>query len=184
MINPFTDPPKLLLQALEDIGAIADVARRVPELEARLEGIVEQVSDDLGAMRGGLERLDARMGAMGAKLDGLREEMEPIQEMRPMREAVEPLDGRMQGMSEKLDELIEEMKPIQEMPAVRSAIEPLGDRLGGSIENLTHHVDDIEPMFREVVEAITQLVPKIEEVRAAVGPFGDVIDNLPRFMKS
>lgn len=184
MINPFTDPPKLLLQALEDIGAIADVARRVPELEAQLEGIVEQVSNDLGAVRGGLERLESQVGAMSGKLDDLKVEMAPIGQLPAMREAVEPLDGRMQAMSGKLDGLREEMAPIQELPAVRRAIEPLGGELGGKMDGLVQHVDDIEPMFDRVVTAIEHLVPKIEEVREAIAPVGDVIENLPKFMRN
>jgi hypothetical protein len=218
MINPFTDPPKLLLQALEDLGAIASVARRAPELEERLESIVAEFSDDLGAMRSGLGRLEAQVGAMSGKLDGLRDEMSPIGQLPAMREAVEPLDGRMQVMSDKLDglrdemspigqlpamreavepldgrmvvmsgkldELRGEMAPIQELPEVRRAIEPLGDQLGGKMDVLTRHVDDIEPMFKEVVDTINALVPKIEQVREAIAPVGDVIDNLPKFMKN
>jgi archaellum component FlaC len=218
MINPFTDPPRLLLQALEDLGVIADVARRVPELEERVESIVAEFSDDLGAMRSGLGRLEAHVGTMSDKLDGLKEEMSPIAQLPGMRESVEPLDGRMQVMTDKLDGLREEMSPIaqlpgmrssvepldgrmqvmttkldglreemapiQELPQVREAIEPLGGQLGGKMDVLTRHVDDIEPMFKEIVDTINGLVPKIEEVREAISPLGDVIDNLPKFMKN
>lgn len=218
MFNPITVPPKLLLRALEDLTAIADVARRLPEvqlrapqLEARAEEIVTGLIDDLGAMRAGLERLEQQVGTMSSKLDGLQEQMAPIQELPAMRQAVEPLEGRMlelketvkpiaqlpamreaveplngqmETMSEKLDGLREEMSPIQELPAVRRAIEPLGDQLGGKMDVLTEHVDSIEPMFREVTDAINDLVPKIEEVRLAVGPVGEVVDNLPKFMKN
>ena len=184
MINPFTDPPKLLLQALEDLGAIADVARRAPELEGRLESIVADVSDDLGAVRGGLARLEARVEAMSGKLDDLKDEMSPIAQLPAMREAVEPLDGRMQAMSGMLDGLRQEMAPIQELPQVRRAIEPLGDQLAGKMDVLTQHVDDIEPMFNGVVDTINGLVPKIEQVREAVAPVGDVIGNLPKFMRN
>jgi hypothetical protein len=86
----------------------------------------------------------------------------------------------MEGMSGKLDGLREEMSPIQELPAMRRSIEPLGPKM----EELRHMTDDIEPMLSDVSAAVRSLVPKLEEVRAAIGPVGDVVDNLPKFMKS
>jgi hypothetical protein len=153
MFNPLTLPPKLVVRALDDLNALAEVARRLPELERRMDGIVE--------------RFDGH-------LVGLREEMSPIAELPELRGDIHRLDS---GMGGRLDGLAEEMKPIGEMPNLRTDIQELGQGLGGKLEDVKAAVDDLEPLLEKVGEEIRGL-------RSEIGPVGDVVDNLPKFMKN
>ena len=140
MLNPLTLPPKLILRALDDLNALAEVARRLPELERRVDEVVARFDGHLVALRGDIHRLD-------------------------------------EGMGSKLDSLAEEMKPIQEMPNLRGDIQELGNGLGGKLEDVKAAVDDLEPLLEKVSDEIRGL-------RSEIGPVGDVVDNLPKFMKN
>lgn len=186
MLNPLLIPPKLLLRALDDLNALAEVARRLPDLEARADGVVEGFERRLDAVRSAVELLPAKLDALrdemepirrlsevSAKLDRLREEMAPIRELADVREGI-------QGMDRHMEELLEEARPIKEISAVREATDPLAGRM----DAVREATDELEPLLREVSEAVQGLHPRLEEIRDAVGPLGDVVDNLPGFMKN
>jgi hypothetical protein len=83
-VNPLLFPPTLIKRALDDLAAIGDAARRLPDLEA--------------------EAL-ARADAFQAELAALRADLRPIREMSALRAGIEPLDGDMRAVKESIDEI-------------------------------------------------------------------------------
>ena len=72
-MNPLLLPPKLVKRALDDLAAVGDAARMLPALLSRLDAVLA-----------GLDRLDDRVQA-------LREEMQPIQNLAPVRSEIEEI---------------------------------------------------------------------------------------------
>jgi len=206
MFNPLTLPPKLILRALDDLNTLAEAARRLPEIELKVDAIVRRLESDLGAMRASVAPLEKHMIA-------LRQEMEPIQQMAAVRQAIEPLEDHMKKLREEiapiqqltevreaivpleghLEALREEIAPIGQLTAVREAIEPLEGHMKGLREDIAPigqlsdvkaATDGLEPMIEDVVRAVRELIPKLEEIRGSIEPVGDVVDNLPKFMKN
>jgi chromosome segregation ATPase len=174
-------PPTIVARLLDDLGAIADAARRLPELESAVLQRVDAMQRELTAVRSAVaplaEQLDALAGRvapiaeisavraavepLSAQLDELTERVGPIQEITAVRAAVEPLRGQ-------LDELSARVAPIKEISQVRAGIEPLDE----DMRSVRHSVDELEPLIREVVV-------HLESLRAELGPLGDLADKIP-----
>ena len=92
-------PPALVKRALEDLHDIAQVIRRVDDLEPELRLRAEAAADEA--------RL--RLDALSLQLAELNEQLAGT------RAAVEPLAGQIAHMERQLDELQEEMKPIGDL---------------------------------------------------------------------
>jgi chromosome segregation ATPase len=92
-------PPTLIKRVADDIGAVADAVRRIPEFEA-------QLLDRLDRIQIGLAELNVNLA--------------PIRELPKVHEAVAPLSGQ-------LDRLEATAKPIHEISEVRRGIEPLDE---------------------------------------------------------
>jgi chromosome segregation ATPase len=92
-------PPTLIKRVTDDIGAVADAVRRIPEFEA-------QLLDRLDRIQIGLAELNVNLA--------------PIRELPKVHEAVAPLSGQ-------LDRLETTAKPIHEISEVRRGIEPLDE---------------------------------------------------------
>jgi chromosome segregation ATPase len=204
-------PPTLIKRALEDLGAIADAARRLPELEQAVLGRIDSIRSEafervdvlqaeIVRMREAVEPLPGQLEAVNAGLKTLQEEMKPIQELPAVRAAVEPLPEKLDEVNAGLKTLQEEMKPIQELPAVRAAVEPLGEKLDAlqqdigpqltelrkGIEPLDEDmnavrgsIDEIEPLVRNVLTRLGALDKRIEAMRSAIGPIGELADKIP-----
>jgi len=125
-------PPTILARVLDDLGAIADAARRLPELE---HAVLQRV-----------DRMEGELKATRAAVQGLQAQMAPIQELPAVRQAVEPLPG-------KLDRLEATVKPIAEIKLVRAGIEPLDE----DMRAVRTSVDDLEPLMREVIGQLEKL---------------------------
>src|SRR6478735_5031013 len=104
-------PPTILARILDDLGAIADAARRLPELERGVLHRVDSMNTELIAVR-------EEITAVRKGMDALREEVAPIQEITHVRAGVTTLGG-------KLDALRGDVAPLQEITEVRKGIEPL-----------------------------------------------------------
>ena len=121
-------PPTIVGRLLDDLGAVADAARRLPELEnevlKRVDGMqteLQMVRTEISAVRVGVEQL-------GPKLDGLREEVKPIKEISEVRKGIEPLDEDMHAVRHSVDELEPLMRDvIARLDALREELGPLGE---------------------------------------------------------
>ena len=117
-MNPLLFPPTLIKRALDDLGAIADAARRLPTLEEQVLERIDRIE------RQALLRADTII----AELAALRAEMAPIAQIEQVRDGIAPLDDDMRAVRESVDELEPLMREINErLEALRSDLAPLGD---------------------------------------------------------
>jgi chromosome segregation ATPase len=124
-MNPLLFPPTLIKRALDDLGAIADAARRLPALE---EQVLERIDRVEGEM---LTRADTVV----AELAALRVEMKPMGELSAMREGIDPLDDDMRAVRDSVDglePLIRELNTRlgaldRRIEALREDLAPLGE---------------------------------------------------------
>jgi uncharacterized coiled-coil DUF342 family protein len=117
-MNPLLFPPILIKRALDDLGAIADAARRLPALEEQVIDRIDRVESH------GLSRLDTLV----EELRALRGEMAPIQQLAAVREGIDPLDQDMRAVRESVDglePLIREL--VERLEAMRQDLAPLGE---------------------------------------------------------
>jgi uncharacterized coiled-coil DUF342 family protein len=117
-MNPLLFPPILIKRALDDLGAIADAARRLPALEEQVIDRIDRVESH------GVSRLDTLV----EELRALRGEMAPIQQLAAVREGIDPLDQDMRAVRESVDglePLIREL--VERLEAMRQDLAPLGE---------------------------------------------------------
>jgi chromosome segregation ATPase len=115
-MNPLLFPPTLIKRALDDLGAIADAARRLPTLEEEVIQRIDRVEHE------GLGRIDALI----EELRALRVEMAPIQQLTPLRKGIEPLDDDMRAVRESVDNLEPLMRELSDrLEAMRQDVAPL-----------------------------------------------------------
>ena len=184
-MNPFDAlfvPPAMLKRALEDLHDIAQIARRVADMEDELRARVDAAEEDLqllnlqlGATVAAVEPLSGQIAHMELQLDGLMREMLPIQQLPAVREAVEPLSGQIGHMEGQLDDLAEEMSPIQHLDAIRNGIEPLEK----SMVSVRESVDELEPMVSDLDNKIKTIEPRLAEMQDSVEPIGDLAEKIP-----
>jgi len=120
-MNPLQIPGRLL----DDAGAFAEAARAVPAVLARLDRIVAA-----------LEQLDGR-------IEALREDIQPIQQLAEVRRGIEPLDEDMRAVRDSIDD-----------------IEPLVERLSGQLTGMDAKLDDM----RSDLAPLGELAEKIPGV--------------------
>ena len=184
-MNPFDAllvPPAMLKRALEDLHDIAQIARRVADMEYELRARVDAAEEDLqllnlqlGATVAAVEPLSGQIAHMELQLDGLMREMLPIQQLPAVRGAVEPLSGQIAHMESQLDDLAEEMSPIQHLDAIRNGIEPLEK----SMVSVRESVDELEPMVSDLDNKIKTIEPRLAEMQDSVEPIGDLAEKIP-----
>ena len=144
-------PPTILSRLLEDLGAVADAARRLPELERSVLQRVDTMASELVAVR-------EEITAVRKGMEGLREDVAPIKEITAVREAVEALNERI--------------VPIQEITEVRKGIEPLDE----DMHAVRHSVDELEPLMRDVIGRLDAL----REDLGPLGELADKIPGIGR----
>ena len=117
-MNPLLFPPALIKRALDDLGAIAEAARRLPGLEQEVIDRIDRVEGEM------LTRADTIVAELGA----LRGEMAPIADLPSIRKGIEPLDDDMRAVRESVDNLEPLMRELSDrLEAMRQDIAPLGD---------------------------------------------------------
>jgi hypothetical protein len=119
-MNPLLFPPALIKRALDDLGAIAEAARRLPRLEQEVIDRIDRVEGEM------LTRADTIVAELGA----LRGEMAPIGELPSISKGIEPLDDDMRAVRDSVDEL----EPL--MREVNTRLDGLDKRLEGLREDL------------------------------------------------
>jgi hypothetical protein len=117
-MNPLLFPPTLIKRALDDLGAIADAARRLPALEEQVLDRVDRVETH------GLARVDTLI----EELRALRAEMAPIGQLTAVREGIDPLDDDMRAVRDSVNDLEPLIRDVGErLEAMRQDLAPLGD---------------------------------------------------------
>ncbi len=103
MLTPLTLPPRLLLRALDDLHALAEAARRLPEVEERLTLRIEELVE-LG------ERLDERAGGF-LELGGVLRGVAALVVERP--DAVVAALPAVEAMGQSATKLAAAAEPLQ-----------------------------------------------------------------------
>ena len=113
MALPFLLDPRLLTRALDDLHAIAEAARELPAIEARLTEQVRSAEAELrrarktadaraGALLAVLERLDSDLPSMAEAVESIRS----LEATKTLAAAVEPLQGTAERLGRISDRLI------------------------------------------------------------------------------
>ena len=118
-MNPLFFPPTLIKRALGDLSAIADAARRLPDLEQQVLDRIDTISGkalvDLADIRQGIEALRGDVQPI-AQLKQVREGIEPLDEdLRALRLSVDGLEPLLVQVNERLERLHEELAPLGEL---------------------------------------------------------------------
>jgi hypothetical protein len=117
-MNPLLFPPTLIKRALDDLGAIADAARRLPALEEQVIGRIDRVE------AAGTARVDTLI----EELRALRAEMAPIRQITEVRDGIAPLDDDMRAVRAAVDGLEPLIRELSErLEAMRRDLAPLGE---------------------------------------------------------
>jgi chromosome segregation ATPase len=190
-------PPTLIRRALEDLRAIADACRKLPELEREVLTRIDDVREEAF---GRVDALQAEIVRVRQGVEALRAELGPIQELPDVRRAVEPLPDQLTQVVDGLETLRGDVRPIQQLPAVREAVEPIQatlDELRGDIaphlariregiepldddmRSVRGSIDEIEPLIRQIVTRLGALDKRIESMRTAISPIGELADKIP-----
>jgi hypothetical protein len=122
----------------------------------------------LAAVRGAIEPL-------GAKLDVLRAEIQPIEELSAVRVRLDALGAAVERLGGKLDELHSEVEPVQHLAKVRAGIEPLDDDL----RRVRESIDTIEPLVKGIGSRIDGINGKLSEMSGDLAPVGDLAEKMP-----
>jgi chromosome segregation ATPase len=157
-------PPTLVRRVVEDLAAVADAARRLPQLQLE---VVE------------------RLNGIQAELGALRTTVAPIGELPAVRRAAEPL-------SDQLERLGETVAPIRELSAIRRDADPLPDQLAalrsglealdGRLQALDELRAGIEPLdedMRAVRNSVDDLEPLLRGLRSDLAPLGELAEKIP-----
>ena len=118
-MNPLFFPPTLIKRALDDLSAIADAARRLPDLEQQVLDRIDTISGkalvDLADIRQGIEALRGD-GLPIAQLKQVRVGIVPLDEdMRAVRLSVDGLEPLLVQVNERLERLHEDLAPLGEL---------------------------------------------------------------------
>ena len=149
-------PPTILARLLDDLGAVADAARRLPELERGVLQRVDTMATELVAVR-------EEITAVRKGMEGLREDVAPIKEIgRSRREGVATL------RRPSWTRCAATCAPIKEIREVRKGIEPLDE----DMRAVRHSVDELEPLMRDVIA-------RLDALREDLGPLGELADKIP-----
>jgi len=117
-MNPLLFPPTLIKRALDDLGAIADAARRLPALEEQVIERIDRVE------REAISRVDSII----VELAALRAELAPIAQLEQVREGIAPLDADMRAVRDSVDELEPLLRDVNErLEAMRTDLAPVGE---------------------------------------------------------
>ena len=112
---------------------------------------------------------------LSPKLDLLRDELRPIQEMAAVRSHLEAVRAAVEPLDESLDQLREEIEPIQQLGDVRAGIEPLDD----DMRQVRKSIDEIEPLVKEIGSLIGGLDEKLGRMSGDLAPVGQLAEKMP-----
>jgi chromosome segregation ATPase len=158
-MNPLLFPPALIKRAFDDLGAIAQAARQV---DAIPHAIV------------------ARLDSLGAQLEHIRQDVEPLRELSAVRAQLDALGAAVDRLGDKLDELRDEIEPLRHLPKVRAGIEPLDDDL----RQVRESIDTMEPLVKGIGSRMHGIEGKLSEMSGDLAPIGDLAEKVPGVTRS
>jgi predicted nucleic acid-binding Zn-ribbon protein len=109
------------------------------------------------------------------RLDLLRDELRPIQEMSAVRSHLEAVRAAVEPLDEKLDQLREEIEPIQQLVDVRAGIEPLDH----DMRQVRESIEQIEPLVKEIGSDIGGIDEKLARMSGDLAPVGELAEKMP-----
>jgi uncharacterized coiled-coil DUF342 family protein len=157
-------PPNVVGRLLDDVHAIADAVRILPRLERELTQRLDGLREEMAPIQE-LSAVREAVASLPDKLDGLREEMAPIQELSAVRVEIEAMRAVLETVSDKLEKL----------DALRAGIEPLDEDLHAVRES----VDTLEPLMSQVNSRMEALTHRITALRSDLAPLGELAEKVP-----
>src|SRR4051812_31827297 len=141
MLGPLTLPPKLLVRALEDLNALAELARsgalqesleKLREMNDRLERSVRASE----RMAEGIESIDEGVERLNQGVERVAETTAPLEpKLAEVYASVEPLSGEMRELRGELRRLFAELEGaaqvIEPLQSVAERMGRIADRLPG-----------------------------------------------------
>ena len=120
MANPLLIPPRLIIRALDDLNAIAEAARRMPEIERNIEDRADRMEDHMAAVRESIGSASAGQEEMNAVMKEVRDLAKELNaEMRAVRRVAEQMQADfgdvpdvvapVQSVAERLDRLTDRL---------------------------------------------------------------------------
>jgi chromosome segregation ATPase len=158
-MHPLLFPPALIKRSFDDLGAIAHAARQV---DAIPHAIV------------------ARLDSLGAQLEQIRQDVEPLRELSAVRAQLDALRPAVDRLGDKLDGLRDEIEPVRHLPNVRAGIEPLDDDL----RQVRESIDTIEPFVKGIGSQLHGIDGKLSEMSGDLAPVGDLAEKVPGVTRS
>jgi DNA repair ATPase RecN len=163
-MNPFDAlliGPAAIKRALDDLHDIARLARRYERQE-------EEILERVAALEVRLERVVAAVEAIPVEIAALMVEIAPVREIAPLRAAVT-------AMGEELVRPAGALAALEHLGPMRRALEPL-ER---SMVAVRESVDDLEPMLADLDRKMQTVEPKLDELKDAVEPIGELAERIP-----
>ena len=155
-VLPFTIPAQLVLRALDDLHVLAEAARSLPDVEARLTDRVDELE---AQFVGQVERLDERAGQVLAEVDRLDRRAE---EILGAAGALEGRAGEVLAMGETLEQRAAE-------------VVDQGGRLADALPTLERAL----ALINELAPTAQALALTVEPLHGATERLGRIVDRLP-----
>jgi vacuolar-type H+-ATPase subunit I/STV1 len=122
-------PPTLIKRVVDDIGAVADAVRRLPDFEAQLLDRLDRIHLALAEV--GV--VHEAVAPLSSQLAQLEVTAKPIAEISAVRRGIEPLDEDMHAVRHSVDDL----EPL---------IREVNDRLGALDARIDELRSDLAPL--------------------------------------
>lgn len=172
-VLPFTIPAQLVIRALDDLHAVAEAARSLPDIEARLTQRVDELESRVGEVLALGERIDGR----AEQIVGVVESAEArVGELLAQVAEVEARAEEFIGQVERLDERAAEVIAMGETLEGRAAeVAEQGGRLADALPALERALTVID----ELAPTAQTLALTVEPLHGATERLGRIVDRLP-----
>lgn len=183
-VLPFTIPAQLVLRALDDLHVLAEAARSLPDVEARLTDRVDELE---AQFVGQVERLDERAGQVLAEVDRLDRRAEQIlgaagaldrraEEILATAGALDRRAEEILGAAGALEGRAGEVLAMGETLEQRAAeVADQGGRLADSLPTLERAL----ALINELAPTAQALALTVEPLHGATERLGRIVDRLP-----
>jgi chromosome segregation ATPase len=175
MIDPLGIPSTVV----EALTALADTAKRLPDLASHLDARATRLEEDITAMRHATERLteingvvesiDARVGNVEESVAAIEGSVEPLDaRLAAVQEGIGGVDARLQGTSQL------QKTTNDAIDALVEGVEPLEKAIGAT----TAHAERIHDQLATVLERVGRVEAGLAEVNGTLTPLGDAAGRL------
>lgn len=133
-VNPLLIPPRLVFRALDDLNAIAEAARALPEVEARLTQRVDALDGRLAEALDAIDRLEGRAEVVVVGADARLDEA--IGAVQALSTTASEVGVRLEQLSEALPTLESVLASIEQANELANTALALAGPLEGVVERL------------------------------------------------